>query len=434
MIPRYTRPEIGAVWTDDAKFESWREVEVAACEEMDAFLGRDEGPSQDDLKAIRAATFTAAAVHEREKITDHDVAAFVDVLSADAGPGGRWIHYGLTSSDVLDTALALQIRKAGEIIVPGAREVAATLAAKAREHAHTVCVGRTHGVHAEPTTFGIKLAGFALEAHRNAERLETAFAQVAVGALSGAVGTYAATSPDFERRVLARLNLEAEAVSTQVIPRDRHAELLQAISLAGAGLERLATEIRHLQRTEVREAEEPFKKGQKGSSAMPHKRNPITTERITGLARVLRGYAQAAVENVALWHERDISHSGAERVILPDATIALDYMQSLAIRVVGGLVVHEDRMRENLEITSGALFSQRLLLALIEDKQLVRDDAYRTAQELAQRAWDTRTPLKQLAADDPRCEGLDLDKVFDLSFYTRYADEIVSRLDVIPAA
>lgn len=421
MIPRYTRPEIGAVWTDDAKFESWREVEVAACEEM-------EGPTEDDLVAIRAATFTAEAVHERERITDHDVAAFVDVLSADAGQGGRWIHYGLTSSDVLDTALALQIQKAGAIILRGAREVSETLAAKAREHVHTVCVGRTHGVHAEPTTFGIKLAGFALEADRNHRRLKAAFEQVAVGALSGAVGTYSATSPEFEARVLQRLDLAAEPMSTQVIPRDRHAELLQAISLAGAGLERLATEIRHLQRTEVREAEEPFKKGQKGSSAMPHKRNPITTERITGLARVLRGYAQAGVENVALWHERDISHSGAERVILPDATIALDYMQALAVRVVSGLVVHEDRMLENLELTSGALFSQRLLLALIEDKQLVRDEAYRTAQELAQRAWDTRTPLKQLAAQDERCEGLDLDRVFDLSFYTRHADEIVGRL------
>jgi adenylosuccinate lyase len=424
MIPRYTRPEIGAVWTDDAKFESWREVEVAACEEMD-------GPTEDDLVAIRAATFTAQAVHDREKITDHDVAAFVDVLSADAGPGGRWIHYGLTSSDVLDTALALQIAKAGEILVRGAREVAETLAAKAREHVHPVCVGRTHGVHAEPTTFGIKLAGFAFEADRNAKRLEAAFAQVAVGALSGAVGTYAATSPEFEARVLQRLGLAAEQMSTQVIPRDRHAELLQAISLAGAGLERLATEIRHLQRTEVREAEEPFKKGQKGSSAMPHKRNPITTERITGLARVLRGYAQAGVENVALWHERDISHSGAERVILPDATIALDYMQSLATRVVSGLVVHEDRMLENLELTSGALFSQRLLLALIETNGLVRDEAYRTAQELAQRAWDTRTPLKQLAAADERCRGLDLDVVFDPSFHTRYADEIVGRLTTV---
>ncbi|MGE4425374.1 MAG: adenylosuccinate lyase [Solirubrobacteraceae bacterium] len=433
MIPRYTRPEIGAVWTDQAKLESWRQVEVAAAEALTVLDGLDGGgPTAADLDAIRAATFTVEAVQEREKVTDHDVAAFVDVLSASAGPGGRWIHFGLTSSDVLDTALAVQLRKAGEIVVAGAQDVAEALAAKAREHVHTVCTGRTHGVHAEPTTFGIKLAGFALEADRNAQRLAEAFDQVAVGALSGAVGTYAATSPAFEARVLEGLSLAGEAVSTQVIPRDRHAQLLQAISLAGAGLERLATEIRHLQRTEVREAEEPFKKGQKGSSAMPHKRNPITTERITGLARVLRGYAQAGVENVALWHERDISHSGAERVILPDATIALDYMQSLATRVVSGLVVHEDRMRENLDITSGAMFSQRLLLALINgtDTQagLVRDDAYRVAQELAQRAWDTRTPLRSLAQDDERTRHLDLDAVFDLGHYTRHADEIVGRL------
>ena len=268
---------------------------------------------------------------------------------------------------MLDTALALQIRAAGEIVVAGARGLVAALAERAREHVETVCVGRTHGVQAEPTTFGIKLAGFAFEAERNARRLQEAFAQASVGALSGAVGTYSATDPDFEARVLARLGLAAEDVSTQVVPRDRHAHLLQAISLAGAGLERLATEIRHLQRTEVREAEEPFRSGQqKGSSAMPHKRNPIVSERICGLARVLRGNAQAAVENVALWHERDISHSGAERVILPDATILLDYMQHLAMRVVRGLVVHPDRMRANLEITHGALFSQRVLLALVE--------------------------------------------------------------------
>ncbi|MCK9248134.1 MAG: adenylosuccinate lyase [Solirubrobacteraceae bacterium] len=433
MIPRYTRPEIGAVWTDQAKLESWRQVEVAAAEALTVLDGLDGGgPTADDLDAIRAATFTVEAVQEREKVTDHDVAAFVDVLSASAGPGGRWIHFGLTSSDVLDTALAVQLRKAGEIVVAGAQDVAEALAAKAREHVHTVCTGRTHGVHAEPTTFGIKLAGFALEADRNAQRLAEAFDQVAVGALSGAVGTYAATSPAFEAKVLEGLELQGEPVSTQVIPRDRHAQLLQAISLAGAGLERLATEIRHLQRTEVREAEEPFKKGQKGSSAMPHKRNPITTERITGLARVLRGYAQAGVENVALWHERDISHSGAERVILPDATIALDYMQSLATRVVSGLVVHEDRMRENLDITSGAMFSQRLLLALINGTDakpgLVRDDAYRIAQELAQRAWDTRTPLRSLAEADDRCAGIDLDAVFDLGHYTRHADEIIGRL------
>ncbi len=423
MIDRYTRAEIGAVWTDDARMEAWRRVEVAACEEM-------QGPTPADLEAIRAATFTVEAVKERERVLDHDVAAFVDVLSASAGPqAGRWIHYGLTSSDVLDTALALQIRDAGAIVLAGAQELVAALAAQARAHVHTVCVGRTHGVHAEPTTFGIKLAGFAFEAHRNLERLRRAFAEASVGALSGAVGTYSATSPEFERRVLARLGLPAEDVSTQVVPRDRHAELLQAIALAGAGLERLATEIRHLQRTEVREAEEPFRSGaQKGSSAMPHKRNPITTERITGLARVLRGNAQAAVENVALWHERDISHSGAERVIVPDSTILLDYMQHLAVRVVSGLVVHEDRMRANLELTHGALFSQRALLALVA-QGMTRDEAYRIVQEDAQRAWDTGTPLRELLA--ARDLGLDLDAVFDLAAYTGHADEIVGRLDAI---
>ncbi len=424
MIDRYTRPEIGALWTDEARMEAWRRVEVAACEEM-------EGPSADDLKAIRAATFTVAAVQEREAITDHDVAAFVDVLSESAGESGRWIHYGLTSSDVLDTATAVQLTLVGEIVVGGAREVVAALAAQARAHVDTVCVGRTHGVHAEPTTFGIKLAGFAFEAHRNAERLERAFAQAAVGAISGAVGTYSATSPDFERRVLARLGLGAEPVSTQVVARDRHAELLQAISLAGAGLERLATEIRHLQRTEVREAEEPFRTGkQKGSSAMPHKRNPITTERITGLARVLRGNASAAVENVALWHERDISHSGAERVILPDSTILLDYMQSLAVRVVSGLVVHEDRMLENVGLTYGALFSQRVLLALVAGG-MTRDEAYRVAQVNAQRAWDERIALRTLLEADPAAASLDLDAVFDTSAYTAHAAEIVGRLDAI---
>jgi adenylosuccinate lyase len=386
-----------------------------------------EGPTEAELAAIRDATFTVAAVHERERVTDHDVAAFVDVLSASAGEAGRWIHFGLTSSDVLDTATALQLRAAGEIILAGAQELAAALAERAREHVDTVCVGRTHGVHAEPTTFGLKLAGFAMEARRNAERLERAFAQVAVGAISGAVGTYSATTPEFEQRVLARLGLAREPVSTQVVARDRHAELLQAIALAAAGLERLATEIRHLQRTEVREVEEPFRSGtQKGSSAMPHKRNPITTERISGLARVLRGNATAAVENVALWHERDISHSGAERVILPDSTILLDYLQHLAIRVVRGMVVHADRMRENLDLTYGALFSQRVLLALVTSG-MSRDDAYRVVQEAAQRAWDERTPLRGLLAVQPEL-GLDLDAVFDLGAYTRYAREIVGRL------
>jgi adenylosuccinate lyase len=418
VIARYTRPEIGALWTDEARMQAWRRVEVAACEEMTE-------PTEAELDAISAATFTVAAVQERERVTDHDVAAFVDVLSESAGDAGRWIHFGLTSSDVLDTALALQLQSAGRIVVAGARELVAVLSERAREHVGTVCVGRTHGVHAEPTTFGIKLAGFATEAARNAERLERAFAQASVGAVSGAVGTYSATSPDFEERVLRRLEIGREPVSTQVVARDRHAELLQAIALAGAGLERFATEIRHLQRTEVREVQEPFRSGQKGSSAMPHKRNPITSERIAGLARVLRGNATAAVENVALWHERDISHSGAERVILPDSTILLDYLQQLAIRVARSMVVDAGRMRENLDLTCGALFSQRVLLALVQGG-MQRDAAYRVVQEAAQRAWDERTALRDLLAEQDL--GLDLDAVFDIAAYTRYAEEIVARL------
>jgi adenylosuccinate lyase len=430
VIPRYTRPELGRLWTDAARMETWRQVEITACEELPGLLGEGEGPPPAEIEAIRAARFTVAEVNERELTTDHDMAAFVDVLAASAGAAGRWIHFGLTSSDVLDTALALQLRAVGEVIVPGARALTDALIARAREHAPTLCVGRTHGVHAEPTTFGVKLAGFAFEAHRNAKRLERAFAQVVVGAISGAVGTYAATSPDFEARVLARLDIAREDVSTQVVARDRHAELLGAIALAGAGLERFATEIRHLQRTEVREVEEPFRAGQKGSSAMPHKRNPIKSEQISGLARVLRGNAQAALENVALWHERDISHSSVERVILPDSTILLDYLQQRTIALVEGMKVNEERMRANLELTHGALFSQRVLLALVE-RGIARDDAYRVVQELAQRAWDTATPLRDLLADDDRAAGLDLDAIFTYDHYTRYAEEIVRRLDMI---
>jgi adenylosuccinate lyase len=425
VIPRYTSPELAAIWSDQARFEAMREVEVAACEEMDE-------PSEAELEAIRTATFTVAEIEEREKVTDHDTAAFVDVLSASAGPAGRWIHYGLTSSDVLDTGLALQIRGAGEVILPGSRRLVSALAARAREHVHTLCVGRTHGIHAEPTTFGIKLAGFAFEAARNVERLERAFGQAAVGAVSGAVGTYSATSPEFEARVMARLGLEAEPVSTQVVARDRHAELLEAIALAGAGLERFATEIRHLARTEVGEVREPFGAGQKGSSAMPHKRNPIKSEQVVGLARVLRGNAVAALEDVALWHERDISHSSVERVILPDSTTLIDHLQRRALALVEGMVVDTARMRENLGLTYGALFSQRVLLALVATG-LSRDDAYRIVQRLAQEALDERTPLRDLLAssDDPAVIGLDLDAMFDYAPFVRYADEIVGRLDAI---
>jgi adenylosuccinate lyase len=430
MISRYTREQLGRLWTDEARMESWRRVEVAACEELAELLGADQGPTTGELEAIRKASFTVAAVNERERVTDHDVAAFVDVLGASGGEAGRWIHYGLTSSDVLDTALALQLRAAGEVIVPGAYALVAALHGRAREHVQTLCVGRTHGVHAEPTTFGVKLAGFAFEAHRNALRLQRAFEQVAVGAVSGAVGTYAATSPQFEERVLARLGLAREEVSTQVVARDRHAQLLQAIALAAAGMERLATEVRHLQRTEVREVQEPFREGQKGSSAMPHKRNPIKAEQISGLARVLRSNAQAALENVALWHERDISHSSVERVILPDSTILLDYLQHRTTALIEGMTVDAERMRENLELTHGALFSQRVLLALV-NTGMARDDAYRVTQELAQRAWDEGIPLRELLAEDERVRplGLDLEEIFDYAHYVRYADEIVGRLD-----
>ena len=427
MIPRYTRRELAEVWSDDAHFEAMREVEVAACEEMD-------GPTEAELEAIRAATFTIEEITERERVTDHDTAAFVDVLSASAGPAGRWIHHGLTSSDVLDTGLALQLRRVASIVLPDSRRLVEALAAAAREYVHTLCAGRTHGIHAEPTTFGIKLAGFAFEAFRNAERLERAFDQVAVGAISGAVGTYSATSPGFEERVLARLGLAREPVSTQVVPRDRHAELLQAIALAGAGLERFATELRHLARTEVSEVREPFGRGQKGSSSMPHKRNPIKSEQIVGLSRLLRANAHAALEDVALWHERDISHSSVERVILPDSTILLDHLQRRTLALVEGMVVDPERMRENLELTHGALFSQRVLLALVESG-MTRDDAYRVVQRLAQNALDSRVPMRDLLERDPAGAGLDLDldAIFDYGVFVRYADEIVARLDAIVA-
>jgi adenylosuccinate lyase len=426
VIDRYTRPEMGAVWSEQRKLETWLQVELAVVEA----LAEHGVVPEDDAAIVRdRAAFTVAAVKERERVTDHDVAAFVDVVAGSVGEAGRWVHHGLTSSDVLDTALALQLSQAGLILVGGARDYRDALIRRAREHVDTLCVGRTHGVHAEPTTFGVKLAGFAFEAHRNVRRLERAAEGVSVGALSGAVGTYAANGPEIEAAVLRRLGLGREDVSTQVVPRDRHAELLDAIALAGAGLERFATEVRHLQRTEVREVEEPFRAGaQKGSSAMPHKRNPIVSERITGVARLLRGYALAGIENVALWHERDISHSSVERVTLPDATILLDYAQHQAVRVVDGMTVHADRMLENLQATHGALYSQRALLALVEVGRS-RDDAYRIVQEAAQRAWGEGIEFRELL--EQAAPGLDLDGIFDAGAFVRHAHAIVGRLDRI---
>ena len=425
MIPRYTRPEMGAVWSEQRKLESWLAVELAV---VDVLAERGLVPTADARTIRERASFTVEAVNERERVTDHDVAAFVDVVAGSVGDAGRWIHHGLTSSDVLDTALALQVRAAGELLCAGLRAYRDALCRRAREHVGTLCVGRTHGVHAEPTTFGVKLAGFAFEAQRNLLRLERASAAAAVGALSGAVGTYSANGPEIESEVLRRLGLAREDVSTQVVARDRHAELLSAIALAGAGLERFATEVRHLQRTEVRELEEPFRGGQKGSSAMPHKRNPILCERITGIARLLRGYAQAGLEDVALWHERDISHSSVERVAISDAAILLDYAQDLAVRVADGMTVHADRMRENLDLTHGALYSQRALLALVESGWS-RDDAYRLVQQSAQRAWNERMPFRNLLTE--AAPELDLDAIFDPGAFVRHAGEIVGRLDAI---
>jgi adenylosuccinate lyase len=434
VIERYTREAIGSIWTQRRKLESWLEVELAVVE---ALVAEGVVPENDARACRERASFTVEAVEERERTTNHDVAAFVDVVGESIGEPGRWLHYGLTSSDVLDTALATQLVEAGTIVTTGARDYRDALIERALEHRDTVSVGRTHGVHAEPTSFGLRLAGFAFEADRNTERLRRAFEQSAVGKLSGAVGTYASLPPSVERRVMEELGLNREDASTQIVPRDRHAEVLGAIALAAAGQERFATEVRNLQRTEVREVEEPFAAGQKGSSAMPHKRNPITTERITGLARVMRGYAQAGLENVALWHERDISHSGAERVILPDATIGLDYMQHLGRRVASEMVVHSERMRENLELTYGAIYSQRALTALL-DAGLTRDHAYRIIQANAQRAWDSRTPFRELLAEaiaaDAEVPEVDLDAVFDPGAYLRNAGDVFERLEQLAAA
>ena len=425
MIPRYTRPEIGAVWTAERRMRRWLEVELAATE---ALAGEGVVPEEAARAGRERAAFTVEAVEERERTTGHDVAAFVDVVADSIGEEGRWIHYGLTSSDVLDTALALQLRDAGEIVVGGAREYRDALIDRAFEYRETLTVGRTHGVHAEPTTFGLRLAGFAFEADRNLRRLERAFEEVRVGKLSGAVGTYASLPPAIEARVMEALGLRAEDISTQVVPRDRHAELLGSIALAGAGLERFATEVRNLQRTEVREVEEPFGTGQKGSSAMPHKRNPILAERLTGLARVLRGYAQTGYENVALWHERDISHSGAERVVLPDSTILIDYMQHLGTRLASGMTVHTERMKANLDLTYGALYSQRALTALVASGR-ERDAAYRIVQETAQKAWDEQTSFRDLLAE--QAPDLDLDAVFDPGAYLEHLPTLFARLEAL---
>jgi adenylosuccinate lyase len=428
VIPRYSRPAMAAIWTEEAKLARWLGVELAVCR---AWAARGVIPA-DDLADIEGrAGFSVERTQELERITDHDVVAFLTDVAERVGPASRWIHYGLTSSDVLDTGLALAIRRAGDLLLEGQAALTATLRELALRHAGTLCVGRTHGVHAEPTTFGLKLAGHAMESRRNEGRLRDAVRGAAVGKLSGAVGTYAMLDPQLEADVLSELGIEGEPVATQVVARDRHAGLVAAMAVAASSLDRLATELRHLQRTELREAEEAFAAGQKGSSAMPHKRNPITAERISGLSRVIRGYAAAALEDVALWHERDISHSSVERVILPDAFLALDYMLARSRSLMEGLVVRPDRMREILDSSRGLVYSQRVLLGLVE-RGLSREDAYAIVQRTAMRAWDEGRELGDLLAEEPEVARhiapADLQALLDPSWYTRHVPEVMERV------
>jgi adenylosuccinate lyase len=417
------------VWSDERKLATWLDVELAAVDAW-AELGVVTRDAAATIRA-RAVPPTPERVAELERETGHDLAAFVDAAQAELGEDGRWLHYGLTSSDVIDTALALQLRDAGSLLLETLARALGAVTARAEEHRLTICIGRTHGVHAEPTTFGLKLAGWAFELDRGRERLRSALEDVRFGKLSGAVGTYSVTDPELERIACERLGLEPEPVSTQIVPRDRHAALLSALALVASSLDRFATEIRHLARTEVREVQEPFGKGQKGSSAMPHKRNPIVAERICGLARVVRAAAQVGLENVALWHERDISHSSAERVVIPDAFLALDYMLDRFAWLVDGLVVLPERMRANLEAGHGLFFSQRVLLALVE-AGLPRDEAYRLVQEHALRAWDEGLDFRELVEGDPRIAGrIDVVAAFDLGAYTRHVDAIFERLQAL---
>jgi adenylosuccinate lyase len=429
VIARYARPEMRRIWSEEGKLARWFEVELAA---LDAWAELGVVPAA-DVAAIRrgAATPTPERVAEIEQTTDHDLAAFVDAVAEQVGPEGRWFHYGLTSSDVVDTALALQIRDAGELILRGIDAALRPIVALAEEHRGTICIGRSHGIHAEPTTFGWKLAGWAFELDRSRARVARALAGCRVGQFSGTVGTYAAIDPEVERIACARLGLEPEPVSTQVIARDRHAELLSALALCATSLDRFATEIRHLARTEVREVEEPFAAGMKGSSAMPHKRNPKVAERICGLARVVRAASIVGLENVPLWHERDISHSSAERVVVPDAFLALDYMLDRFRWLAEGLVVHPDRMERNLWASHGLFFSHRLLLALVEHG-LERADAYRLVQRNAMRAWDEERDFPELVHADPdiraRLDDAALADAFDLGATVANLDPAFDRL------
>ncbi len=432
MIRRYTRAEMGAVWSEEARFAAMLRVELAVAK---AQVARGLLPGEAYTTIARRARVNVDRIAEIEMATDHDVIAFVSQVAESVGPEGRFLHLGLTSSDVVDTGLALQLRAAGDLLVGGANALLAALVARARSEADTLMMGRTHSVHAEPITLGLKLAGWAFELARDRARLARAFDDVATGKISGPVGTYSLLAPDLEAEVLADLGLAADPVSTQIVQRDRHAAVMAAIAITGGSLERFATEVRNLQHTEIGELMEPFRAGQKGSSAMPHKRNPILCERIAGLARLLRGYAGAALENQPLWHERDISHSSAERVLLPDATILLDYMLAKMTGLVENLVVRPERMRENIARGLGLHASSRVLVALVEQGGLSREEAYAVVQRSALRAADERRPLHDLLATDAsvaECLTLArLDACFDDAGFLAHVPTIIARLDSI---
>ena len=417
------------IWSDESKLARWLDVELAA---LDALAEIGAVPPEAAAAAREGARVPSPSrVAELERVTDHDTAAFVDAVAEQLGPEGRWLHFGLTSSDVVDTALSLQIQAAGRLILDGIDRAFGAVVSRADQHRYTVCVGRSHGVHAEPTTFGWKLAGWAFELDRNRTRVLRALEVNRVGQLSGTVGTYAQLEPDVERIACERLGLEPDPLSTQVVARDRHAELLAVLALCATSLERFATEIRHLARTEVRELEEPFGKGMKGSSAMPHKRNPKVAERICGLARVVRAAALVGLEDMPLWHERDISNSSAERVVIPDAFLALGYMLDRFAWVVEGLVVHAERMRRNLDASHGLTFSHRLLLSLVE-AGIARGDAYRLVQRHAMQAWDEERDFRTLVAADPEISSrVDLDDVFDLAATVRHVETVFARLHAL---
>jgi adenylosuccinate lyase len=435
VIRRYTLPEMAAIWTEQARFEGMLRVEI----EVARAQARRGTVPPDALAAIESrARVDVERIAEIEKTTDHDVIAFVSQVAETIGPEGRFLHLGLTSSDVVDSALALQLRAAGELLLRDADRLLAVLVARARAEADTVMMGRTHSVHAEPTTFGLKLAGWAFEVDRGRVRLAAAVDELGTGKLSGPVGTYSHLGPEIEAEVLGRLGLHVDPVSTQIVQRDRHAAFLAAIAILGGSLERFATEIRNLQHTEIGEVMEPFKAGQKGSSAMPHKRNPILSERIAGLARVLRGYAHTGLEDQPLWHERDISHSSAERIILPDATILLDYMLQKMAGLVEALVVRPERMHENIDRGLGLHASSRILTALVEGAGMPREDAYAIIQRAALQAADERRPLRELLGLDPvvarKLTLAQLDACFDDRAHLTHVGEVIARLDRLSPA